>query len=54
MLHMTEAVDIMDSGKMIIILAGLIIGSVSFAGSHDCIWKAGKRKINDFNLPHSK
>ncbi|MBK7799526.1 MAG: NAD(P)(+) transhydrogenase (Re/Si-specific) subunit beta [Saprospiraceae bacterium] len=50
MLHMTEAVDIMGSGKMIIILAGLIIGSVSFAGSMIAYGKL-EGKINDFNLP---
>lgn len=33
MQHVTEVSAPSDSGKMIIILAGLIIGSVSFAGS---------------------
>lgn len=50
MLHITEAVDPAGSGKMIIILAGLIIGSVSFAGSMIAYGKL-EGKINDFNLP---
>lgn len=56
LLHLTEAgamVSAMDSelaGKMFIIFAGLIIGSVSFSGSIIAFGKL-EGKINDFNMP---
>lgn len=56
LLHMTEGSSIvggLDSGlvgKMFIIFAGLIIGSVSFSGSIIAFGKL-EGKINDLNLP---
>lgn len=56
LLHLTEAgamgsaLDSELAGKMFIIFAGLIIGSVSFSGSIIAFGKL-EGKINDFNMP---